>query len=128
MVVVEMESTNYSGNWQLETGAKSSGNAYLLYTGSNNFNTPNVDTITVPVLVNSPGIYRFVWLNIIGEGDSPTEANDSWLKIESSRLYGKKISDAQGETPLGHIVCPMSTRHKSLHRGVARRQFIAGLV
>ena len=58
------------------------------------------------MVINNPGIYRFQWRNIIGEGDSPTEANDSWLKIASNNFFGEKISDAQGETPVGHIVCP----------------------
>jgi hypothetical protein len=28
------------------------------------------------------------------------------LRIESPNFYAKKISDAQGSTPLGHIICP----------------------
>ena len=106
MLVVELESTNYSGDWHVETGKGAKGNAYLLFNGSDNFNQPDVDTITIPVVINNPGIYRFQWRNIIGEGDSPTEANDSWLKIASNNFFGEKISDAQGETPVGHIVCP----------------------
>ncbi|WP_371193877.1 thrombospondin type 3 repeat-containing protein [Glaciecola sp. SC05] len=107
LLVIELESTNYDGDWQLRTGRLSSGNAYLMYQGNNNFNLPGVDVITVPIVINQPGIYRFSWLNIIGEGDSPTEANDSWLQINSENFYAKKISNAQGDTPLGHIVCPV---------------------
>lgn len=107
IVVIELESTNYSGNWQLETGEKSSGNAYLLYQGNDNFNQPAIDVITVPIIISTTGIYRFSWRNIVGEGDSATEANDSWLQIESPHFYAKKISDTQGDTPLGHIVCPV---------------------
>lgn len=119
LLVVELEDTNYGGDWQLETGRRSSGNAYLIFRGNDNFNLPAVDVITIDVLINTSGIYRFSWLNIIGSGDSPTEANDSWLKIESPNFYGKKISTAQGDTPLGHIVCPVGRPPSNTCQGEA---------
>jgi hypothetical protein len=106
LLVVELENTNFSGNWEVEHGELSTNNGYLVYKGSDNFSTPNIDTITIPVVINNPGVYRFQWRNIISEGDSPTEANDSWLKIESNNFFAKKISAAQGTEPVGHIVCP----------------------
>ncbi|MDO7083510.1 hypothetical protein WNY51_05235 [Pseudocolwellia sp. AS88] len=92
VVVVEMESTNYSGSWKLVHG----GNA-IEWMGNDEFNKPGKGVIDIKVKITNPGIYQFDWANKIGEGSSTTEANDSWLKIESDKFYGDN-----GIT----IVCP----------------------
>ena len=102
LVVGEMEHTNYASGWQLTTGNLATGNAYLIWTGADSFNTPPASGgFTIKVRINNPGTYRFMWRNIVGEGTSPTDANDSWLRIEADNFYGLRSSDS-------HIVCPVN--------------------
>jgi hypothetical protein len=100
-IVIEMESTDYSTGWVLETGHFASGNAYLMWQGGNRFGSPGQGIIHVPLTINTPGRYRFEWRSIVGEGDNPTESNDSWLKILADSFYGFKVKSG-----VDSVVCP----------------------
>jgi hypothetical protein len=99
LLVIELESTDYPAGWHLETGSFALGNAYLVWQGGDKFSQPGNGLIEIPIQINNPGTYRFDWRTLITEGDNPTEANDSWLTINSNSFYGSKIST-------GNVVCP----------------------
>ncbi len=100
LLVIEMETTSDSlGGWAEETSFTDyTGAAYFRYDGNNHFNNPGIDTLQYTVLIQNPGLYRFRWRSLIAEGSSNTDANDSWLKINSSAFYGLKGANS--------IVCP----------------------
>ena len=98
VIVVEMESTDYSdSHWHLKTDTSASGGQAIEWLGEDLFNEPGVGVINIQVKVTTVGTYRFDWATQIGEGNSTTEANDSWLKIHGNKFY------AQRDTS---IVCP----------------------
>eukprot|EP00468_Gymnochlora_sp_CCMP2014_P004762 CAMPEP_0167766034 /NCGR_PEP_ID=MMETSP0110_2-20121227/15085_1 /TAXON_ID=629695 /ORGANISM="Gymnochlora sp., Strain CCMP2014" /LENGTH=616 /DNA_ID=CAMNT_0007653947 /DNA_START=107 /DNA_END=1958 /DNA_ORIENTATION=+ len=66
------------------------GFGYLDYQGSNSFNVPGIDTITVQIYITFPGTYRFQWRNTYG-GTENTEENDSWLRFpDADEFYSVK--------------------------------------
>lgn len=95
IAVIEAENTNIPSGWNQETSLGSfTGNSYLIWRGSNAFNSPgSLGVITYSVQINNPGKYRFIWRNAIGVIASSipnTEHNDSWLKINSNLFYGER--------------------------------------
>lgn len=99
LVVVEMESTGYGGDWRFYRGLGAIGNGYLVWEGNDLFSTPGTGVININIKIRNPGTYRFIWRNIVSKGDSATEANDSWLKITAENYYARRSVD-------GEIVCP----------------------
>ncbi len=98
IVVIEAESGDYPANWAEETTFSGfTGDGYLRYDGSDHFGTPGFDAIAYQVAITNPGTYQFQWRNTFGFGSSPTDHNDSWLKIEADSFYGQKG---------GSTVCP----------------------
>jgi len=98
VVVVEMESTTYRNtDWVLVSDQNASNGAALQWTGNDLFNEPGIGVIEVDVIISNVGTYRFDWANKIGKGTSKTEANDTWLKIESDRFYAVRN---------GSVTCP----------------------
>lgn len=98
LVVVEMESVQATQGWTQKNGDGAIG-GYLEWTNANSLNNPGTGLISVKVLINNPGTYQFVWRNSIREGTSTTDANDTFLKIQSDNFYGFRGSD-------NSIVCP----------------------
>ena len=100
LIVIEMESADdIPTDWANETIESGfTGSSYLRYNGNNNFNNTGIDQMEYLILISNPGLYRFRWRNLIAEGTSTTDANDSWLKIEAHAFYGQKGNDS--------IVCP----------------------
>ncbi len=108
LAVIEIERLDISGTaWEFST-AKSgfSGDNYIEWTGSDNFNNPGAGIISAKIKINTPGKYRFQWRSRVGEGTNPTEANDSWLKIpDADDFFGESNGDkvypkGSGKTPI----------------------------
>ncbi len=100
LVVIEIESVAVvPDGWAEEIDFMNfTGTSYFRYQANNQLNNPGVDVLTYPILIKNPGLYRFRWRNLIAEGTSTTDANDSWLKIEASAFYGLQGNNS--------IVCP----------------------
>ena len=100
LIVIEMESaSDIPANWPQETVFNNfTGASYIRYNGDNNFGNPGEDEMAYQVFISNPGLYRFRWRNLIAEGTSNTDSNDSWLKIQANAYYGLKGNDS--------IVCP----------------------
>ncbi|MCK8524397.1 Ig-like domain-containing protein, partial [Aquimarina sp. D1M17] len=106
LVVIEAENLSISGNWKSKSNVSGfTGNGYLEWTGPDHFNDPGNGVISTKIRINAAGRYKFQWRSKVGEGDSPTEANDTWLKFpDASSFYAQKGSErvypkGSGQTP-----------------------------
>lgn len=93
LLIVEMENTNFSGNWKKESVANGyTGDGYIVWRGSNSFNNTENGIIEIPIKINTTGTYIMRWrMAIKPEYVGPaTEHNDSWLKIEADNYYAVK--------------------------------------
>ncbi|MEO1444619.1 MAG: hypothetical protein AAFV33_29780, partial [Chloroflexota bacterium] len=111
IVVIEMESAPETpGDWKIgpsgditsaniDDEGQATGGQYLVWEGTQFFDTPGNGTITYPIQINTPGTYQFNWRTQVGIGTNTTEHNDTWLKIEADSFFGE-----QGG---GSIVCPI---------------------
>jgi hypothetical protein len=100
-VDIENPSTTPNG-WETATQISGfTGNGYLVWTGSDNFSMPGQGIITFPVKITTPGTYQFVWRSRITIGDSNTEHNDSWLKIQGDDFFGEKAATGELVFPRG---------------------------
>ncbi|WP_343911377.1 Ig-like domain-containing protein [Aquimarina litoralis] len=106
LVVIETENLSASGNWSERSAISGfTGGGYLEWTGPDHFNDPGNGVITTKIKINSPGRYKFQWRSKVGEGNSPTEANDTWLKFpDASDFYAQKGNEivypkGSGKTP-----------------------------
>lgn len=103
IVRVDIENPSTTPNdWETATAILGFlGEGYLLWTGSDNFSVPGRGVITFPVQINTPGTYQFVWRSRITIGNSNTEHNDSWLRIEGDDFFGEKATTGERVFPRG---------------------------
>ena len=74
------------------------GEGFIVWEGSQQLNNPGQGTLVYPIQINTPGEYRFCWRSQVGNGTSPTDHNDTWLKIDADAFFGRKNN--------GNVVCP----------------------
>jgi len=99
LLVIEMESQSPTEAWSLDTAFSDyTGNGYLIWEGSDNFNTLGEGPLSYPIEIATPGTYQFEFRGAFGRGSDPTEHNDAWLKIEADVFFGENND--------GRIVCP----------------------
>lgn len=104
IVRVDIENSNTTDtNWSTEnTRAGFEGSGYLVWTGTDNFNTPDIGTMKFSIKITNPGTYQFVWSSRITEGTRISEHNDSWLRIATaSDFYGEKANTGERVYPKG---------------------------
>ncbi|WP_139263204.1 hypothetical protein [Flammeovirga pacifica] len=91
-IIVEIETTPIEEEWTEATNTKGyTGTSYYQNVGEGQMNNPGVGILEYTVQINTPGTFRFIWHNKVNEGDNPTEANDSWLRlIDADDFFGKK--------------------------------------
>ncbi|AWB65664.1 hypothetical protein C2869_04080 [Saccharobesus litoralis] len=106
-----MENTDYPTGWELVTGNGATGDSYIQWTPWQAFQTPEAGLISIHVEIHNPGVYRMQWRNSIRHGTSPSDHNDTWIKILAQNFYGKK--------PDGHTVCPRQQEHSNTCEGEA---------
>jgi len=104
LLVIEIESVaEVAEGWSEETVFEDyTGSSYFRYASNNQLNNPGNGLLEYPIFIQTPGLYQFQWRNLIAEGDSTTDYNDSWLKILASSFYGQRTL-AGGVIS---IVCP----------------------
>jgi len=90
-VVIEAESSGATGQWSRESrigGAK--GGAYLIWKGPDLFSgrAAGRDTLRYTFRVQQAGNYEMRWRSYIGEANTSTEANDSWVRFPTGRNIG----------------------------------------
>lgn len=74
------------------------GNGFIVWEGNQQLGNPGQGTLVYPIQINAPGEYRFCWRSQVGNGTSPTDHNDTWLKIDADAFFGRKNN--------GNVVCP----------------------
>lgn len=99
VIVIEAEDAQLPEGWLIKNSHNANQGQYIQWQGADYFKTPGVAVIPYFIDIKSPGHYQVHWANKIAAGNSPTDANDSWLKITSHQFYGKKEQ---------HIVCPIN--------------------
>lgn len=88
LVVIEMENNILTESWESSTEVGGfSGNSYIQWTGGQHFNATGNGVLNYAVQIHTPGTYVFDWRVGVGFGNSSTEHNDSWLKIEGDNFY-----------------------------------------
>ena len=98
--IVNLSSENNGWNTSKELSGFV-GSDYLIWTGSDNFNSPGIGKMNFSIQISNPGTYQFVWNSRIGTGTNNTEHNDSWLRIEGKDFYGEKASTGDRVYPKG---------------------------
>jgi len=84
VVVFEVESQDAPTGWAAKTEIPGYlGSSYYEYTGANQYNSGNIGehTMSFTFRIATAGNYQLHWRNRIAEGQSSTEANDSWVKF-----------------------------------------------
>ena len=99
LIGIEMESLDLADGWASKSDDADAIGDYIEWTDRNRLQTPGFGVMSVIVAINTPGTYQFNWRNSIREGDSTTDANDSFLKILSDNFYGFRQRDQS-------TVCP----------------------
>ncbi|WP_378181230.1 Ig-like domain-containing protein [Aquimarina sp. SS2-1] len=106
LVIIEAENLSVPGNWKKKSAISGfTGSGYIEWTGPDHFNDPGNGVINTKIKINTAGRYEFLWRSKVGEGDSPTEANDTWLKFpDADEFYGQKGNErvypkGSGQTP-----------------------------
>lgn len=95
IAVIEAEDLTLEGGFAVIYDNSASDGKAIGWTESTTFhgNPQNADSITVGLKVETPGRYRLVWRNRIGQGNDTTEHNDSWLRFgDLDTFYGKRGS------------------------------------
>ena len=93
LVVVEAESLSLKGSWKKGTSKSGYSGTGYIYTTIESFKSPGKDVIEFDVQIDKVGTYAFSWNNVILEGSSTTDNNDTWLKITGvDKFYAKKGS------------------------------------
>ncbi|MFP4366350.1 MAG: hypothetical protein ACLFQA_04570 [Bacteroidales bacterium] len=109
-VIVEIESVPHTG-WTKGSTTIGSNTITYLYATSEFLNTPGRNLLSYKIKINNPGTYRFVWHSKVGKGTSPTDHNDSWLRIPDAAAFYAKKDEASIIRPKGVCTndCPNGT-------------------
>lgn len=99
LVVVEMESLDAPQGWTTKNDDNGAIGSYLEWTDRNSLQVPGNGLISVKVFISNPGTYQFIWRNSIRDGESTTDANDSFIRILSDNFQGFRARDES-------VVCP----------------------
>ncbi|MEH0152934.1 hypothetical protein V6R21_02245 [Limibacter armeniacum] len=91
MVIMDAASLPDTGGWVMkQSGNDYTGKGFMEWEGDNCFRQPQGGMLTVSFQITTGGRYCFIWRNRVGEGDNPTEANDSWVRFpDASAYYGE---------------------------------------
>lgn len=105
VVEIEAEDLRLSKGWSIATSKKDyTGKGYIVWTGENQFKEPGSGLIEVTLKIEQEGKYKFKWRSRVGEGDNPTECNDTWLRFtNAANFYGgsSKVSTVPRVYPKG---------------------------
>jgi len=86
---IEAEDLEITESWTLGSVISgASGGEYIYWSGGQYFSNAFNGQIAVEIIINTPGIYQFIWKVAIANGTSTTEHNDTWLKVNADDFYG----------------------------------------
>ncbi len=91
LLVIEMETGILSEQWvEASSHPNYTGDGYIYWSGNQFFGQTGNGVIDYPIIINTPGTYKFTWRMAVGMGTNVTDHNDSWLKINADEFYGEK--------------------------------------
>lgn len=100
---IETEDLSLSDQWLIATEDTSFETIqYIYWNGPDYFNEPGRSIITVPLDIKKEGTYTLLLRSKIGEGQSSTDYNDTWVKCSDCTDYYAIRKD-------GHILYPHGT-------------------
>nr|MBI1232158.1 carbohydrate-binding family 6 protein [Cytophagales bacterium] len=93
IVIVEMENLTATGEWKSGSASLDGKPINYIYSEKEYFQNPGNQLLTFKIKINTPGTYRFIWHSKVGEGSSPTDYNDTWLRIaDASDFFAQNES------------------------------------
>ncbi|MFS4417377.1 hypothetical protein [Maribacter sp. 2307ULW6-5] len=106
IVSVEFESVTGDIEWERRSALEGfDGDGYLVWNKPDNFREPGNGVLTYRLTIGTTGTYRFIWRSRITEGDTQSEANDSWLRFnDAADFFGERNGSlvypkGSGKTP-----------------------------
>ncbi len=109
---IEAESARTREGWTEQSTGDFTRMIYLEWTGEDSFNDPGKGILSFPIHITEPGIYSFFWRCKVGEGENPTEHNDSWLRFpDAYASFAVKLPEKDTIRPHGICTndCPKGT-------------------
>ncbi|MGY6648603.1 DUF5060 domain-containing protein [Wenyingzhuangia sp. IMCC45574] len=92
VIEIQIEDVPLGKGWSVETKDREfTGKGYITWTGENQFQDPGFGLTEITLKIEQEGKYQFKWRSKVGEGDNPTECNDTWLRFpNAANFYGEK--------------------------------------
>lgn len=101
LLVVEMESVDrLPDGWKVANSKfDPTGSGYIYWSGKQSTKEPSGNIIAYTIEINNPGTYRFDWRVAVGTGNSTSEHNDTWLRINADYFYGERFDGSSRVRP-----------------------------
>ena len=108
LLIVEMRSQDDIKEWKTGSDLVNDQSVQYLYSEREYFRNPGNQLLSYPIRINTPGIYKFIWHSKVGEGTSPTDYNDTWLRITDAADFFAQNENGQVLHPKGACAsdCP----------------------
>lgn len=88
LVVMEAENLTVPSSWAKQSSFSGyTGSGYISWIGPEYFSTFGNGLISTKIFINSPGVYRFQMRSRVGNGNSATEHNDTWVRFPDASDY-----------------------------------------
>jgi len=99
---IEAEEFVLTDDWHTKTLISGYlGSSYIVWEGATYYNDPGFATLSMDIMINHPGKYRFQWRSLASDDMSQptvTDNNDSWLRfVDADEFYGELN---------GQVLCP----------------------
>lgn len=90
-LIIDAEDLELSDDWEIDSSETGySGDGYITWTGSDNFNKTGEGLIVTSIVIKTVGTYTFQFRSKVGQGNSFTDFNDTWVKFpDASNFYAE---------------------------------------
>jgi hypothetical protein len=114
LVVVELESNQQSSSWKKGSTEVEGKSITYIFSDTEYFKNPGNKLLEYKIKIGLPGTYGFLWHSKVGAGTSPTDNNDTWLRIIDADDFFAKNSQGSILHPKGICVsdCPNGAGEK----------------
>jgi hypothetical protein len=108
LLIEEMEHLPAIGEWKTASASLEDKSIQYLNAEPEHFQKPGNQLLTYKIQINHPGKYKFAWHSKVGEGSSPTDYNDAWLRIPGANDFYAQNEDGSILHPKGvcEVDCP----------------------
>lgn len=108
LLIVEMTGLEGIEKWNRGSAAANGHSIEYLFSQTEHFQHPGHQLLSYSIQINNPGTYKFIWHSKVGEGTSPTDNNDTWLRIPDAADFFAQNENGQVLHPKGVCLadCP----------------------